>query len=560
MNKTVSQIIAEELKKNRINDIFMLTGYGAMYLNDAIERAKINYYGARNEAAAPMMAEAYAKYKNTIGAVCVTAGPGATNALPGLAEAYVDSAPIIIISGQVEKKFSADTYKKTFFRTLGTAEFSITRILKNITKYCVTIRDPYRSLYEIQKALYLCQSGRPGPVWIEVPLDVQSYKIKNVKKLKNFKPKLLVKKGNNKKIYSLIKLLSNSKKPIFIIGNGIKQSNTQNEFIKLSKKLSIPFVASRFANDLYSYDLRENMGLSGIKGTLFSKQILDEADLIISLGCRLAPTLVHGDPKNFGKNAKLISINNDSNEINNPLYKFKLSINSDLNNFFKDFNKFLSKNKLVKNSKWLDHCNYIKKNNEIENIKSKSNPIDLYRFMYDLCEYSKPRSILITDAGSNYYIGGQAWKFRKKQVEISSVANAAMGLSIPLSIGAAIASKKQVLSVTGDGSIELNIQELKTISHYKLNIKTFVINNGGYVSMKKWQDNFFEGNRLDTEENTGVGTLNFKDIAKAFNLKYFLIEKVSQIRNKLIQIQKNKNPCLVEVITDPNQKIHGKEF
>jgi acetolactate synthase-1/2/3 large subunit len=129
-----------------------------------------------------------------------------------------------------------------------------------------------------------------------------------------------------------------------------------------------------------------------------------------------------------------------------------------------------------------------------------------------------------------------------------------------LSIGAEIASKKQVLSVTGDGSIELNIQELKTISHYKLNIKTFVINNGGYVSMKKWQDNFFKGNRLDTEENTGVGTLNFKDIAKAFNLKYFLIEKVSQIRNKLIQIQKNKNPCLVEVITDPNQKIHGKEF
>jgi acetolactate synthase-1/2/3 large subunit len=560
MNKTVSQIIAEELKKNEVNDIFMLTGYGAMYLNDAIERAKINYYGARNEAAAPMMAEAYAKYKNTIGAVCVTAGPGATNALPGLAEAYVDSAPIIIISGQVEKKFSADTYKKTFFRTLGTAEFSITRILKNITKYCATIRDPYRSLYEIQKALYLCRSGRPGPVWIEVPLDVQSYKIKNIKKLKSFSPKLTVKKGNDKKIRSLIKLLLNSKKPIFIIGNGIKQSNTQNEFIKLSKKLSIPFVTSRFANDLYSYDLKENMGLSGIKGTLFSKQILDESDLIISLGCRLAPTLVHGNPENFGKDAKLVSINNDSNELNNPLYKFKLSINSDLNNFFKSFNKLISKNKLIKNSKWLNQCNFIKKNNEIKNIKSKSNPIDLYRFMYDLCEYSKPRSILITDAGSNYYIGGQAWKFRKKQVEISSVANAAMGLSIPLSIGAAIASKKQVLSVTGDGSIELNIQELKTISHYKLNIKTFVINNGGYVSMKKWQDNFFEGNRLDTEETTGVGTLNFKNIAKAFNLKYFLIKKTNEIKKKLTQIQKDDQPCLVEVVTDPNQKIYGKEF
>ena len=189
----------------------------------------------------------------------------------------------------------------------------------------------------------------------------------------------------------------------------------------------------------------------------------------------------------------------------------------------------------------MDRCNFIKKKNEIQNIKSRSNPIDLYRFMYDLCEYSKPRSILITDAGSNYYIGGQAWKFRKKQVEISSVANAAMGLSIPLSIGAAIASKKQVLSVTGDGSIELNIQELKTISHYKLNIKTFVINNGGYVSMKKWQDNFFEGNRLDTEETTGVGTLNFKNIAKAFDLKYFLITKTSEIKEKLIQIQKDES-------------------
>jgi acetolactate synthase-1/2/3 large subunit len=274
----------------------------------------------------------------------------------------------------------------------------------------------------------------------------------------------------------------------------------------------------------------------------------------------LAPTLVHGNPSNFGKNAKLVSINNDNNELNNPLYKFKLKINSDLDIFFKDFNKLISKKKFINNSKWLNHCILIKKNNEIQNIKSESNPIDLYRFMYDLCEYSKPKSVLITDAGSNYYIGGQAWKFRKKQIEISSVANAAMGLSIPLSIGAAIASKKQVLSVTGDGSIELNIQELKTISHYKLNIKTFVINNGGYVSMKKWQDNFFKGNRLDTKEATGVGTLNFKNIAKAFNIKYFLIKKTNEIKSKLIKIQRDNHPYLIEVVTDPNQKIYGKEF
>jgi acetolactate synthase-1/2/3 large subunit len=556
--KTVSEIVAQELKKNKINDIFMLTGYGAMYLNDAIQRAKINYYGARNEAAAPMMAEAYAKYKNSIGAVCVTAGPGATNALPGLAEAYVDSAPIIVLSGQVEKKFSADNYKKVFFRTLGTAEFSVTRILKNITKYCATIRNPYDCLYEIQKALFICRHGRPGPVWIEIPLDVQAFKIKNPNKLKKFIPKIKHKLNINRKIKNLTKLLFNSKKPVFMIGNGVKQSSTQKSFIKLCKKLSIPFFTSRFANDLFSYETKENMGLSGIKGTLFSKKILDQADLIITLGCRLAPTMVHGDPKKFSLNAKLVSINNDKNELNNPLYKFNLKINLDLKDFFRNYLKLLLKQK--KNNQWLKICEKIKRDNPIINIKSKSNPIDLYRFMYDLCEYSKPKSILVTDAGSNYYIGGQAWRFNKKQVEISSVANAAMGLSIPLSIGAAIASKKQVLSVTGDGSIELNIQELKTISHYRLNIKTFVINNGGYVSMKKWQDNFFDGNRLDTEELTGVGTLNFKDISRAFDLKYFLIKDVKKIKESLIRIQKDNYPYLVEVVTDPNQKIYGKEF
>ena len=192
--KSVSEIIAEELKKNKINDIFMLTGYGAMYLNDAIEKKNIRYFAARNEAAAPMMAEAYAKQTNNIGAVCVTAGPGATNALPGLAEAYVDSAPIIILSGQVEKKFSADSYKNVFLRTLGIAEFSITRVVKNITKYSTTIRNPKQCLYEIQKALYLCKSGRPGPVWVEIPLDVQSYNIRHPELLKKFKPKTEKKK------------------------------------------------------------------------------------------------------------------------------------------------------------------------------------------------------------------------------------------------------------------------------------------------------------------------------------------------------------------------------
>ena len=555
--KTVSEIIASELKKNKINSIFMLTGYGAMYLNDAVEKSKIKYYAARNEAAAPMMAEAYAKFKEHIGAVCVTAGPGATNALPGLAEAYVDSAPIIVISGQVEKKFSSDNYKKISLRTLGTAEFSVTKVVKNITKYSTTIRNPYNCLYEVQKALYLCKSGRPGPVWIEVPLDVQAFKIRNIKKLKKFKPPM--KKIDKIDISNFIKKLNISKKPLFIIGNGVKQSKTQNLFKKFVINKSFPFATSRFALDLFPYSMRHNMGLLGIKGTLFGSKLIKESDLIISLGCRLAPTLTFGNSPLFTKRKKIVSVNNDKNELNNPLIKFQQKINCDLLTFFNKLQKNIKKIK-KSNLNWLEKCIEIKNKNSISNIKKNSNPIDLYRFMYELGELSNKNHILITDAGSNYYIGGQAWRFEKGQKEIASTTNAAMGLSIPLSIGAAVASNKQILSVTGDGSIELNIQELKTISHYNLNIKTFVINNGGYVSMKKWQDNYFKGNRLDTEEKTGAGTMNFKKIADAFGLKFIQIKKTSEIKKKLMNIFSNNKPCIIEVFTDPNQKIYGKEF
>jgi len=557
----VSHIVANCLKKVGIKDIFMLTGYGAMYLNDAIEKVGIKYYAARNEAAAPMMAEAYAKAKNSIGAVCVTAGPGATNALPGLAEAYVDSAPIIIISGQVENIYTADYYKKLNIRTLGTAEFSITRILKNITKYAVKINDPKLCLYEMQKALHIAKSGRPGPVWVEIPLDVQSTKIKNIKLLKKFKPQIKKNKIIKTNLLKIYKHLLESKKPLFAIGNGFKQSECKSIFKKIEKKLKIPFINTRFANDLFPYSEKLNMGLCGIKGMPHTKKLTDECDLIIALGCRFAPTFCMGNPKTFAKKATIISINNDQNELNLNLKKINLKINASLFKFLNNFYQFIKNKKIPSFESWSSKCLNEKTSNTIPNLKSKKKPIDLYRFMHDLGNLSPRKSIMITDAGSNYYIGGQAWTFNKNQREISSTGNAAMGLSLPLSIGAAIAERRNViLSVTGDGSIELNIQELKTISHYKLNIKTFVINNGGYVSMKKWQDNYFSGNILDSEDQTGVGTLNFKKIADSFNLKYLKIKKISDIKRVIKIALSNKQPYLIEVFTDPNQKIYGKEF
>ena len=281
-------------------------------------------------------------------------------------------------------------------------------------------------------------------------------------------------------------------------------------------------MTSRLSNDIYSHDEKYILGLAGIKGSRYCKQIMEETDMVLSLGCRLAPQLV-GHNFNVFKNAKVVSIDIENDELIKKGCKVDLRINENIIKFIPILQKSLRKIKLKPFASWAKKCEIIKNNNPMINSSYKKNPIDLYFFMHKIDKSTNHKHILVTDAGSNYYAGGQVWHFTKGQKEITSGTNAAMGLTIPLAIGAAIAQpSKQVFAVTGDGSLELNIQELKTISHYKLNIKLFVINNGGYVSMHKWQDNI-GGRRLDTPEDTGDGTLNLKNISKAFDLNYYKI-------------------------------------
>ena len=551
----VADYISYFLKKRKINKIFMLTGYGAMYLNDAIKKTGIKYYATRNEATAPIMASAYAKIKGGIGVACVTAGPGATNAIPGLSEAYVDSSPVMVISGQVDLKQTTYNTKLKNIRTFGTAEINILPIVKPLTKYAEIIKNPKDVKYIIEKAFYMAQNGRPGPVWIDVPLNIQKAEI-NLKKLKGFTPPKIEYRKNEKQYKKILKILNQSKRPIILCGNGVKASNTFKILKKIVKKIKIPILFSRAAQDLDSHDSKFIFGSAGIKGSKYCKRIMNNSDLAISLGCRLAPQLIGHDFKALSK-AKIISIDVVKDELKKKGAKIYFPIKEDLKFFMPKFEKFI-KNKKVKNFHvWLKNCEELKKNSPMITKKQKNkNPIDLYKFMERLGEISPKKSVLVTDAGSNYYIGGQVWKFKKKQKELTSISNAAMGLSIPLAIGASVANNKNiVLAVTGDGSLELNIQELKTISHYNLNLKLFVINNGGYVSMHNWADSFFKGRRLDTPEQTGDGTLNLKKIAEAFDLKHFLIKDVNKIDNNLKRIIKQKGPCFVEVITDHQQKI-----
>ena len=546
--------VAKFLKQKGVNDIFMLTGYGAMYLNDAIQSAKINHYSSRNEAAAPMMASSYSKISGKIGAVCVTAGPGATNALPGLAEAWVDSSSVMIFSGQVEKKHTTDFLKIKNLRTYGTAEINIINSVKYLTKFSAVVKSPNQIKYFLEKAFFYATNGRPGPVWLDIPLDVQRAHI-NIKKLKSFIPKKIKDKRKSTDVSKVINLILRSKKLVLICGQGVRQSKSIQIVKKLIKKLKAPVIFSRLGQDIMSHDSKYIFGTAGIKGSKFGKKISRNADLILVFGSRLSVPFIGYNSELFSKKTKIVMIDVDKSELKKPL-NIHLKINNDLNDFLKKLDLGLKKKLLPNYKKWLGYCTNLKLSNPMITNDMKKNPIDLYYFMELLGKLSQKKSILITDAGSNYYIGGQVWKFEKGQREITSGSNAAMGLTIPLAIGASVADpKKNIYAVTGDGSLELNIQELKTISHYNLNVKLFVINNGGYVSMLNWQDTIFKGRRIDTKKAAGHGSLNLKNIAKAFDLKWMKISRVDEIKSKLSEINRVKGPLFIEVITTNRQKI-----
>lgn len=557
----VADYIAKFLKSKKVDSIFMLTGYGAMYMNDAIKVNNINHIAPRNEAAAPVMGIGYSRVKGHIGVVCVTAGPGATNALPGLAEAYVESVPLFILSGQVNRKFTSSSNNYDL-RTYGTAEINIIDFVKNHTKYSSFIDDPKIIKYELEKAYHICVNGRPGPIWLDVPLDVQN-EIINENKIEGFihnipRNKESISKDLKKYSKKILKNLNNSLRPIIVIGHGAKISKMDRKIISLCKYFNVPFCLTRFTNDICSHNEKLCLGVLGEKGQRYSKIVFEQSDYILSLGSRLAPTFTLENYDFFFPNAKIDMIDIEKQELDkfDNYSNFYNKINCDLKDIIPIIDLYKNSFKIKKNKHWLDNISSLKDDYKIMMPAMKGNPIDLYNFMSTLDSIAGKNSILITDAGSNYYIGGQAFKFENNAKEISSTSNAAMGITLPLAIGSAIAdSNKVILAITGDGSIELNIQELKTMSHHKLNINLFVINNGGYASMRNWQDNFGNDRRLDTDELTGVGTLNFKNIAKAFDLDYKTLKNSSSMKNDITKIISKKGPKLIEVFTKVDQTI-----
>lgn len=540
----------------KIPEVFMLTGGGAMFLNDGVAKHdKLEVICNHHEQACAMGAVAYSKYTNKIGVAYVTTGCGGTNAITGVLDAWQDSTQCLFISGQVKKKetcYNTDLPLRQF----GVQEADIVAIVKSITKYSVMVNEPKEIAYHLEKATYLAKSGRPGPVWIDVPLDVQGAII-DTDNLKHFDSNELKKdykeNADEKDIDDVISILKSAKRPMILAGNGIRLSDTVKEFNEFVSSFNLPITTSYLAIDLLPTDDKKFIGRLGTKGDRAGNFAIQNADVVLVLGSRLSVALTGFEYDLFMRDAKVIVVDIDSKEHQKNTVKIDKFINCNLQSFFKQINNYALK---LDTDEWIDTCNHWKNKWLVcESKYEYEEKINKYTFIDHLCKYLKSDTAVVSDAGSSYYVTSQALRIKDKQRYITSGAQADMGFTLPAAIGTCFAKKGEVVGITGDGSFQMNIQELQTMIHYKLPLKLFVWNNNGYLSIRATQRKFFDGRAIGTDKDSGISFPEVENIANAYGIPYFKASSVSELDNTLENVMNTEGPVICEIMCPENQEI-----
>ena len=563
MDNKVSDILALFLKEKKIKHIFGIIGSANAHIFDSITR--LNYTKivcVHHEQAATMAMQYYFRTSGKISAALVTAGAGSSNPITGVVAAWADSMPGIIISGQESTK-NISNFKK--MRMWGVQGFDSTFMVSKVTKYATRLLEPKKIIYELEKSLDIAQEGRPGPVWIDIPMDVQGT-IVNKKELKKYKSKFSKKRNEKLKSIDLIKLnnlIKNSKRPVFWFGNGVKLSKSESFLHSILKKFPIPFFLSWSAIDLINTNHKLNFGRPGVYGNRASNLILQNSDLIISIGTRMSIPMIGYSHEEFARDAKIIQVDIDKNELFKIKNKKILGLNIDAKIFFETL--LYKKTKKIDNkylSKWLLYCNStLKMFPHIEKVAhADSNRfINSYRFIDKLSNYYRKNECIVTDSGTALLSGHQVSKLKKNQKMFTSQGLAEMGCGLPGAIGASFARNKgEIICLNTDGSIMMNLQELQTIDHYKLPIKVFVFNNDGYLMIKHTQKNLFSGRYSGVNKKTDVSCPDFKKIAGAFNMKYYRIKSWEDFNKNIPKILKEKQSIICDVMMDPEQYFYPK--
>ena len=545
----LSDYIAKRLKEHNVDHFFMVSGGGAMHLNDSLGRA-ISYTCNHHEQGCAIAAEGYARVNQKLAVVNVTTGPGGLNCLNGVFGQWTDSVPVLYISGQVKYTTSLDCCKNIELRQLGDQEVDIISVVKPLTKYAVTVFEPNEIKYHLDKAIYEATTGRFGPVWLNIPMNVQNAMIEE-NDLIEFKPSKS-KIEYDFKFEEIIEKLEKAKKPIIIAGHGIRLSNQIVTLQKIIAKFNIPTVTTFNGMDLIEEENPLFVGRIGTIGQRAGNIALQNADLILSIGSRNNIRQVSYNWENFGKNAYKIMVDIDKSELIKPLVKWDLCIEADLKDFLPEF---LKQNYQNNNFDWLNYCQNLKHKYCFENEKSykqePSKPINPYYFTRILTENLEENDIIVMGNGSACVCPFQVGKIKKNQRYILNSGNASMGYDLPASIGAYTAGEgRRTICLAGDGSIMMNLQELETIAYNKLPIKIFILNNFGYSSIKQTQKNFFNGNMTGCDEKSGVGMPNWEILAKGFGLNYLKIECPVNLKEQIKKVLDNNVSVVCEVVLE----------
>lgn len=548
MKKRVADLIMEILCEKGITDCFSVVGGGAMHLNNALALCEgIHKYFNHHEQASAMAAEAYARMSGRLAMVCVTSGPGGTNTLTGVMGAWQDSLPMLVLSGQVRYETTIEAAGIPL-RYRGVQEFDIINSIGNMTKYAMTIKDPLEIKRELYKAIGIAMSGRRGPVWIDVPLDIQSawveeeslYPAKTYL-VDNIEPKI-------QEIEELMQLLQEAKRPCILVGNGVRNSHNIEKFRKWVQELGVPVVGAAIAADAMYSDYENFYGMSGSIGPRTGNFIVQNADIIVSVGCSLGYKMTGFAQEKFAPNAYIVAIDIDENEMKKPGIRVNKLIHANLENFL---DKALQKaTKIQVPDEWRVYCNKLKLRFSAfepgENVDLDERVCAYYFWkIYEKYEPSNNISILGNNTANSAKL-----QIGIKQPDQRLIANnncGSMGADLPEAIGTTIASGQEVVCITGDGSIMMNLQELQTIVHYKLPVKIIIFSNEGYAAIRQTCKNFFKETYIGCTPESGVSFPKFEKLAQAFGYPYRLCQNNRQIGEALQWLFDQSGFAILEV-------------
>ena len=555
----VSDYVIEFFENQGVDHIFTVSGGGSIFLCDALGMAKkMKYVACHHEQAASMATEAYARARQGLGVTLVTSGPGGTNAVTGVAGSWLDHVPHVTISGQV---FLAQTITKhPGLRTLGVQEINIVDIVRPITKYAVMVEDAREIRYHLEKAVYLATHGRPGPTWIDIPANIQNAKI-DPTTLRGFDPKeypVSLDLELEKKVAHVVELLKSARRPLVHIGQGVRISGAEKEFFELVETYRLPFVTARNANDMVPWDHELYTGRPGTFAQRGANFAVQTSDLYLAVGTRLSLAQTGYNAKDYARNAKVVMVDIDQAELDKDTVKLHLKIQTDAKLFLKELSRQLSHAKLGNQqwSQWLTQCQQWKRKYPVvlPEYREQAGSINSYHFIDILSDVLTPDDIVVTDMGFAFQNTHQAFRVKKGQRVFTNCGLASMGWGLPAAVGACFGGgKRRTVCIAGEGGLLMTIQEMATIMHHRLPVKLFVLNNGGYLTIKQTQEFGFEGRIMGSTEESGISFPDFMKIAEAHHFKGVRLASHQDLKRHIEDVMNHEGPVLCEIMMDPNQ-------